>query len=35
MQEQFGENLRQEEYDLGLYGIFMNDHNKQASIEIL
>lgn len=35
MQEEFGEKLREEEYKLGLYGIFMNDHNKQASIEIL
>ena len=35
LQEEFGEKLREEEYKLGLYGIFMNDHNKQASIEVL
>ncbi|KAL9957498.1 hypothetical protein ACROYT_G039136 [Oculina patagonica] len=35
MQEEFGESLRQKEYEAGLYGIFMNDHNNQQSIEIL
>jgi len=35
MQEEFGEKLREKEYKLGLYGIFMNDHNNQISIEIL
>ena len=34
LQQNFGERLRQREYTLGLFGIFMND-NKQASHQLL
>lgn len=34
LQLKFGESLRQREYSLGLFGIFMND-NRQASHQLL
>lgn len=37
LQEKFGESFRKKEFDLGLYGIFMNDHHLQSNgtVEIL
>lgn len=37
LQEKFGESFRQKEFDLGLYGLFMNDHQLQSNgtVEIL